>query len=132
MNEPIADAVRSIVDGHVWLSRKLATRGHYPSVDVLDSVSRLIGDVVTPEHRSAAQKIIRLLAIYRDAEDLINIGAYVKGSNPEVDLAIQHMPRIVAFLRQGISEHILLDETISQLMQLVSSIEGNGKSEIER
>ena len=132
MNEPIADAVRSIVDGHVWLSRKLATRGHYPSVDVLDSVSRLIGDVVTSEHRSAAQKIIRLLAIYRDAEDLINIGAYVKGSNPEVDLAIQHMPRIVAFLRQGISEHTLLDETISQLMQLVSSIEGNGKSEIER
>lgn len=122
MNEPIADAVRSIVDGHVWLSRKLATRGHYPSVSVLDSVSRLMIDVVSPEHRKAAQKIIRLLSAYRDAEDLINIGAYVKGSSPDIDQAIEHMPRIEAFLRQEIDARSSFAETAAHLMQLAGSI----------
>ena len=122
MNEPISDAVRSIVDGHVWLSRKLAVRGHYPSVSVLDSISRLMIDVIPPEHREAARKIVRLIAIYRDAEDLISIGAYVRGSNPEIDLAIEHMPRIESFLKQEINERSAMNATVNQLMQLANSI----------
>ena len=122
MNEPIADAVRSIVDGHIWLSRKLASRGHYPSIAILDSISRLMVDVVPKEHRAAAQKIIRLLSIYRDNEDLINIGAYVRGSSPEIDLAIEHMPRIEAFLKQEMRERVSFDEAVNQLMQLANSI----------
>ena len=129
MNEPVADAVRSIVDGHVWLSRKLATRGHYPSVSVLDSVSRLMIDVTSPEHRQAARTIIRLLSVYREAEDLINIGAYVKGSNADIDMAIKYMPQIEAFLRQDIGEYSSLDETIKHLTQLANSISESGEGE---
>lgn len=132
MNEPIADAVRSIVDGHIWLSRKLASRGHYPSISVLDSISRLMVDVVSPEHRAAAQKITRLLAIYHDSEDLINIGAYVRGSSPEIDLAIEHMPRIDAFLKQGINERTCMDVTVNQLIQLANSIGEPKKREIKQ
>lgn len=104
MNDPIADAVRSILDGHVVLSRDLASRGHYPAIDVLDSISRVMIDVTTPVHQAAAIKMRRVLSVYRDAQDLINIGAYVKGSNPDIDEAIRLSPSINRFLQQRLDE----------------------------
>lgn len=104
MTEPIADAVRSITDGHIWLSRSLAQRAHYPAVDVLQSVSRVMIDVTDDEHRRSAHEVQRLLAVYRDIEDLVNIGAYVPGANPENDLAVRSQGLINAFLRQGVQE----------------------------
>ena len=104
MNEPVADAVRSILDGHIVLSRKLAAANHYPAIDVLASVSRVMSDVVSPQHAAAASSVRDLMATYREAEDLINIGAYVAGSNPRVDLALARYEDIRAFLRQGVNE----------------------------
>jgi flagellum-specific ATP synthase len=104
MNEPVADAVRSILDGHIVLSRKLAAANHYPAIDVLASVSRVMNDVVSREHRAAASAVRDLMATYREAEDLINIGAYVAGSNPRVDLALARNDDIRSFLRQGTDE----------------------------
>ncbi len=104
MNEPIADAVRSILDGHVVLTRALAHAGHYPSIDVLQSVSRLVGEIVTPEVQAAGQQVRAALAAYRDKEDLISIGAYQRGSDPLVDMAIDLRPKINAFLRQRVDD----------------------------
>lgn len=104
LNDTIGDAVRSITDGHIALSRALATRNHYPAVDVLESVSRSMIEVTNENHRSLAGRIRQVLATYRDAEDLVNIGAYVAGSNPEIDTALRIMPKIGEFLRQGLFE----------------------------
>lgn len=104
MNDPIADAVRSILDGHIVLSRDLASRGHYPAVDVLDSISRVMIDVTDEEHQQLATRLRQILATYRDAEDLVNIGAYVAGSNPEIDVALRLMPAVRTFLQQGLHE----------------------------
>jgi flagellum-specific ATP synthase len=104
LNEPIADAVRSIVDGHTVLARELAMRGHYPPVDVLASVSRVISRVTTVEHRQLAQQLRELLAVYRRAEDIISIGAYTAGSSAAIDRAIALKPAIDAFLRQAVDE----------------------------
>ena len=104
MNEPVADAVRSILDGHIVLSRKLASANHYPAIDVLASVSRVMPDVVPPAHYSAASTVRDIMATYRDAEDLVNIGAYVAGSNPRVDHALARIDQVRMFLRQGIYE----------------------------
>ena len=104
LNEPVADAVRSILDGHIVLSRKMAAANLYPAVDVLSSVSRVMPDVVSERHFKAASNIRDLMATYREAEDLINIGAYVAGSNPRVDLAIARCDAIRTFLKQGIYE----------------------------
>lgn len=104
LNDPIGDAVRSILDGHVALSRDLASRGHYPAIDVLQSVSRSMIDVTDSSHQELAQSMRRVLATYRDAEDLINIGAYVNGSNPDIDAAIRLMPGVRSFLQQGLFE----------------------------
>jgi len=104
LNDPIGDAARSIVDGHLSLTRDLSARGHYPPVSVLDSVSRLMNDVATQRHQNLAIEVRNLMATYRDAEDLINIGAYVPGSNAAIDRAVRLMPQINAFLRQGMSE----------------------------
>ncbi len=103
-NEPIADAARSILDGHIVLTRRLATAGHFPSIDVLESVSRVAGAVTTREQRDAATSLRRMLAAHRDARDLIEIGAYVPGSNPDVDRAVALLPHVEAFLRQPIDE----------------------------
>ncbi|MFN2527240.1 MAG: flagellar protein export ATPase FliI [Candidatus Baltobacteraceae bacterium] len=116
LNEPVADAVRSILDGHVVLSRQLAAANHYPAIDVLGSVSRVMPDVVDQNHLSAASAIRDILATYREAEDLINIGAYVPGSNPRVDLALSKIENIRSFLRQGIEERATFDETMLRLM----------------
>lgn len=110
LNDPVGDAARSILDGHIALSRPLASRGHYPAVDVLESVSRTMIAVTSREHQELAARMRRVLATYREAEDLINIGAYVEGSNPEIDEAIRLMPRIRRFLRQGLEERAPFDQ----------------------
>jgi flagellum-specific ATP synthase len=119
MNEPIADNVRSIVDGHVVLSRRLATQNHYPPIDILASLSRVMTEVVGDDHIKAAQRIRSLQATYQEAEDLINIGAYAKGSNAEIDQAIDRNPGIRDFLRQGVMEQANLADTVVQMKQLV-------------
>lgn len=104
-NEPIADAVRGILDGHIVLSRNLAAKNHYPAIDILSSVSRLMSEIAEEEHKKAASLARDLLATYNNSEDLINIGAYVKGSNKKVDMAVQYIDIINGYLRQGIKEH---------------------------
>lgn len=118
MDEPIADALRGILDGHIILSRDLAQMGHYPAVDVLSSVSRLMIQVASEEHIRYAQKLRSILATYRKAEDLINIGAYVRGSNEKIDEALKYVDKVNAFLRQGIDERLSFDEIIFQLRSI--------------
>lgn len=118
LNEPISDAVRGILDGHIVLSRRLAQRGHYPAVDIMESVSRLQVEVVPPEHLEAAQTLRRMQAVYREAEDLINIGAYAPGANPEIDRARHILPSLTEFLRQGMNEKSDYTTTIERLLQL--------------
>jgi flagellum-specific ATP synthase len=115
MNEPIADCVRSVLDGHIVLSRDLASQNHYPAIDVLQSVSRLMFELADKEHWLAAQKVRSLLSTYREAEDLINIGAYSAGSNPAIDEAIKMSAGINAFLRQSVYEKNSLYDTIDSL-----------------
>ncbi len=115
LNDPIGDAVRSFLDGHIALSRDLAMRNHYPAVDVTGSVSRCMIDVTSEEHQRLAGDLRRVLATYRDAEDLVNIGAYVEGSNPEIDRALKLMPKVQAFLQQGLYEESAYEE-IERLM----------------
>ena len=115
MNEPIADAVRSILDGHIVLSRSIAAQNHFPAIDVLASVSRVMSAVVPDEHMDANRKLRALMAVYKDAEDLIHIGAYVKGSSPKIDEAIQKIDAINDFLCQGVFEVQSFDETIERL-----------------
>jgi len=115
MDEPIADAARGILDGHIVLSRDLAQIGHYPAVDVLASVSRLMTQVAGEEQQEAAQKMRSTLATYRKAEDLINIGAYVRGSNPRIDESIGYIDKVNQFLRQAVPEKFTFDETVSRL-----------------
>ncbi len=119
MNEPIADTVRGILDGHVVLSRDLANKGHYPAIDVLQSVSRVMPNIVTAPHLSAVNEIRDLISTYRTSEDLINIGAYSKGTSPEIDRAIDMNDIINDFLRQAVNEKVDIDETIKQLCSLV-------------
>ncbi len=120
LNEPVSDAARSILDGHITLSRRLAHLGHYPAVDVLASVSRVMPEVVTPEHLAAASEVRRVLAVYAEAEDVINLGAYVAGTNPQVDQAIERLPAIRAFLRQSSAELSPWAETVASLGELAS------------
>jgi flagellum-specific ATP synthase len=117
-NEPIADATRSILDGHVVLSRELAVQNHYPAIDVLRSISRVMDDVVVASQRGNARRFKEVLATFRKAEDLINIGAYVAGSNPKIDYAIKMIERINAYLRQDISEAVSFTEAETQLNAL--------------
>ncbi len=119
-NEPVADAVRAIADGHIVLSRDLAQEGHYPAIDVLASVSRLMRDLADREHYQAALELVRLLATYRRAEDLINIGAYVRGSNPEIDRALEKIEAIKVFLRQDVEERVDFEESLRALKEVIS------------
>ncbi|MCI7265843.1 MAG: flagellar protein export ATPase FliI [Veillonellaceae bacterium] len=115
MNEPIADAVRSILDGHIVLSRNIAAQNHFPAIDVLASVSRVMSAVVSKEHMEANRKLRALMAVYKEAEDLIHIGAYVKGSSPKIDEAVQKIDAINDFLCQGVFEVQSFEETIQRL-----------------
>lgn len=121
MNEPIADAVRSILDGHIVLSRRIAARNQYPAIDILESVSRVMDDIVTPEHLGDANQVLQLLAAYQEAEDLINIGAYVDGSNPRIDQAIKMMDQIRAYLAQTADEATDYASTCEQLKAFTES-----------
>lgn len=118
MNEPIADAVRGILDGHIVLSRALAAQNHYPAIDILASVSRVMIEIVPPEQTAAAGRLRATLATYREASDLINIGAYVAGSNPEIDRALGVIEPVNQFLRQGIYERAPFAETARRLQDL--------------
>lgn len=120
MNEPIADSVRSIVDGHIILSRDLAHKGHYPAVDVLSSISRVMYDIVENDHLNMARKLVKVLATYRDAEDLINIGAYVDGTDPQIDFAKKMIHKINSFLQQDINQSITFKESISRLKEMMA------------
>lgn len=121
-DEPIADAARGILDGHIMLSRDLAAKNHYPCIDIGHSVSRLFPSVSSEAHQQAAGKVREVLAQYDEAEDLINIGAYVKGSNPKIDDAISKIDDVNAFLKQRTDEAIPFDQTVS----MMASIFGHG------
>jgi len=122
INEPVADAVRGTLDGHIWLSRKLANRGHYPAVATLESISRVMPDVVSAEHRAAAQTVRAVLAVWEDIEDLVNIGAYTSGANVEYDVAVQMKPQIDAFLRQEVAESSTAGDAAGKLIELAERI----------
>jgi flagellum-specific ATP synthase len=118
LTDPVADSARSLLDGHIVLSRKLASRGHYPAVDISQSVSRLMSAVVTEEHRAAAQKLREIYATYADAEDLINIGAFSPGSNRRIDGAISLIDRINEFLVQPVRQRTPFEETVRRLTEI--------------
>lgn len=119
-NEPISDTVRGIIDGHIVLSRKIAAQNHYPAIDILPSISRLMSIICDKAHKDAAGKLRNLLALYTSNEDLINIGAYKSGTNPKLDEAIAKIDKINGFLMQGVDESFDLDETIALLKEAVS------------
>lgn len=121
-NEPISDAVRGILDGHIMLSRALAHKNHYPAIDILNSVSRLMPEITDNSHRTAAGTARDLLAVYKDSEDLINIGAYVTGSNKKIDSAILHNDNILKFLKQEVKEHTEYDDTVEILKSIMPVI----------
>lgn len=123
MTEPVTDTARSILDGHIVLSRQMAHKNHYPAIDVLGSISRVMSDIVTSEHKKIAGEIRKNLAVYREAEDLINVGAYVKGSNPEIDRAISVIGDINRFLTQSTTEKFDFEQTL-ELMR--KAVEVNG------
>jgi flagellum-specific ATP synthase len=124
MDDPIADAVRSIVDGHIVLDRKIAQRAHFPAIDVLQSTSRVMRSVVTPQHYKAAQSFRECLSTYRDAEDLINIGAYKSGASPRIDRAVQLIDKMNGFLRQDVDEVSPFQDTA----RFLQSVVGGGKA----
>jgi flagellum-specific ATP synthase len=121
MDEPIADAVRSLVDGHIVLERRLAERGHYPAINIGRSVSRVACDIVDHAHQKAARKLRAILATYAEAEDLIRIGAYVRGSSPQVDRAIELMPQVERFLRQDIGQSSSFTQTVEAMNQIAAA-----------
>jgi flagellum-specific ATP synthase len=121
MNEPIADAVRSILDGHIVLSRRLAHKNHYPAIDILESISRVMPNIVSEDQRKLAMQAREILATYREAEELINIGAYVKGSNPKIDEAIQKYPKLESFLIQDLNEADFSEDLWGNLQKIVAN-----------
>lgn len=120
MNEPIADAARGILDGHFVLTRKLAQQGHYPALDVLQSISRLMDDIVSSEHRRAASTLKQALALYAEAEDLIAVGAYQTGTNPQLDRAITLRPALLDLLRQQKDDFTPLEKTLEMMQRLAA------------
>ncbi len=123
IDEPLADLVRGLLDGHVWLSRDLANRGHYPAIDVLSSISRVADDIIDPQQREAVVAIRQTMAIWNDIEDLVNIGAYVRGANPSYDLAVAAREQISAFLTQDRLEHSSFKESVLRLNELGTFIQ---------
>ena len=119
MDEPVADEVRGILDGHVVLDRLVASRGRYPAVDVTVSLSRVMASIAAPGHREAARRLRALVATYEAKRDLVTLGAYAKGSDKELDEAIARMPRIEAFLRQDAADTSSFDATVAALAEAV-------------
>ena len=122
LSDPIADAARSILDGHIVLSRDLAARNQFPAIDVLQSTSRVMRDVAVPEHYAAARSVMEALAIYRRSEDLINLGAYKPGVNPKLDRAVQQHGAITAYLRQEVNDKAALGESVVGLLKLAEAL----------
>lgn len=123
VNDPIVDTVRGIVDGHIFLSRKVAEMNHYPAIDVLGSISRLATAITTREQQAAASKMRKILAMYRENKDLIDVGMYQQGTNPRLDTAIEMMPQINAFLQQRTADSVNMDETIETLISMMANVE---------
>jgi FliI/YscN family ATPase len=132
LSEPVSDAMRGVLDGHLWLSRDLANRGHYPAIDVLESISRVMPDVTEREHQQLAREITRLTAIYRDIEDLVNIGAYAPGTNQQFDLAVQMHEPITQFLQQHIEDGVSLVEAVTALKELWAKAKAIGQNMTNR
>lgn len=122
ISDPIVDTVRGIVDGHIFLSRKVAEMNHYPAIDCLGSISRLFPEITDKEHQEAAAKMRKLLALYRDNKDLIDVGMYQSGTNPKLDIAIEMMPRINAFLQQKTSDTVSMENTIGTLKEMMANV----------
>lgn len=118
-NEPISDTVRGIIDGHIMLSRKVATSNRYPAIDILSSISRLMNEIVLPEHKAAAGRLRKMLSVYESNLDLVSIGAYKKGTNPELDEALERIRNIYDFLQQKTDESFTLEETVLQMIKLM-------------
>ncbi|MBY0403763.1 MAG: FliI/YscN family ATPase [Cyanobacteria bacterium] len=123
INDPICDTVRGIIDGHIFLSRKVAAKNHFPAIDVLGSVSRLFTEICDKEHIVAAGKMRNLLSVYEEAKDLIDVGAYERGSNPKIDLAIDMIDDINGFLKQSVKDIVNMDSTIQNLKDLMAHVE---------
>jgi flagellum-specific ATP synthase len=123
ITDPIVDIVRGIVDGHIFLSRKVAEQNHYPAIDSLGSISRLMSAIVDDEHKEAAGKMRHLLALYRENKDLIDVGMYQPGTNPKLDTAIEMMPRINAFLQQRTSDSVNMQNTIDTVVNMMSGVD---------
>ena len=123
ISDPIVDIVRGIVDGHIFLSRKVAESNHYPAIDVLGSISRLMSAIAEPEHKKAAGKLRTMMSLYRENKDLIDVGMYTPGSNPRLDTAIEMMPKINAFLQQRTDDSVSMEGTISQLIEMMQGVE---------
>jgi flagellum-specific ATP synthase len=119
LTEPVTDTARGILDGHIVLSRALANKNQYPAIDVLASISRVMSDIITPEHKKIAAEIKKVMAVYREAEDLINIGAYVKGSNEKIDYAIEVIDNIIDFIEQGTHDKYSFDEVLDLLQKVL-------------
>jgi FliI/YscN family ATPase len=115
MNEPIADETRSILDGHIVLSRALAARNHYPAIDISESVSRVMDEIIDDDHRDAARKMREVIANYEKERDLILIGAYEEGSDPKVDYAIEKIEEVNNYLKQGVNESVTFEDTVEML-----------------
>ena len=123
INDPIVDTVRGIVDGHVFLSRKVAEMNHYPAIDVLGSISRLFTAIVSNEQKEAAYKMRKILAMYRENKDLIDVGMYTPGSNPKLDTAIEMIPKVNAFLQQRTSDSVTMETTINTLIDMMKGVD---------
>ena len=123
INDPIVDIVRGIVDGHIFLSRKVAESNHYPAIDVLGSISRLMSAIAAPEHKEAASKMRKIMSMYRENKDLIDVGMYQPGSNPKLDAAIQMMPQVNAFLQQRTSDSVTMENTINTLINMMQGVD---------
>ena len=118
-NEPVSDTVRGIIDGHIMLSRKIAAKNHYPAIDVTSSLSRLMSEIASPEQKACASKIRKIMALYQDNADLISIGAYKSGTNPDLDDAIRRMPSINEFLQQPVDEKVDFQDTVTQMSEIL-------------
>lgn len=121
MNDPVADTVRSILDGHIILSRELANRNHYPAIDVLQSISRVMPNIISSDHMNYVRKLITVLDTYRKSEDLIKIGAYVKGTSKQIDYALSLIDKINAFLQQDKNERVSLEESVAAMRSLLQT-----------